>query len=421
MKIRGRTVGTTMPRPDWSQKDPRKANYILNKPDEIVCEASGSVVSVCDSSNQKLHNLTLYGKTTQNGTPTPEVPVEPVSAGASGTINTTVCGKNLFDPEKAISNATVEADGSVLSGEAGGCNTSDFIPVVPGEKYSISKTSSHRGKYYNSAKEPLSNVFDFNAAIGATITPPQNACYIRFSLYPNSVGQVQVEKGAVATDFEPYKGQTITASTPNGLPGIPVSSGGNYTDENGQAWVCDEIDFARGVYVQRVGQYTFTGKETANAYGNVNANGFGRWQINIGANAAFSDQAQWVASCCNKYMSTTGNVLAGLVNGGGTDYKFAFVGEQHVVFSTDSTDSASFTAEITGTTILYQIATPIETAMSAEELAAYAALHSNKPNTTVYNDAGAGLSVKYAADPKNYIDNRFTDLQNAILSAGANI
>ena len=33
MKIRGNTVGTTMPRPDWEQIDPRKADYIKNKPD----------------------------------------------------------------------------------------------------------------------------------------------------------------------------------------------------------------------------------------------------------------------------------------------------------------------------------------------------------------------------------------------------
>ena len=33
MKIRGNTVGTTMPRPDWNQTDPKKADYIANKPD----------------------------------------------------------------------------------------------------------------------------------------------------------------------------------------------------------------------------------------------------------------------------------------------------------------------------------------------------------------------------------------------------
>jgi hypothetical protein len=32
-KIRGNTVGTSMPRPDWNQTDPTKADYIKNKPD----------------------------------------------------------------------------------------------------------------------------------------------------------------------------------------------------------------------------------------------------------------------------------------------------------------------------------------------------------------------------------------------------
>ena len=33
MKIQGNTVGTTMPRSDWAQTDPKKADYIKNKPD----------------------------------------------------------------------------------------------------------------------------------------------------------------------------------------------------------------------------------------------------------------------------------------------------------------------------------------------------------------------------------------------------
>lgn len=43
--------------------------------------------------------------------------------------------------------------------------------------------------------------------------------------------------------------QTITLQTPTGLPGIPVQSGGNYTDQSGQQWVCDEVDLERGVKV----------------------------------------------------------------------------------------------------------------------------------------------------------------------------
>jgi len=66
-------------------------------------------------------------------------------------------------------------------------------------------------------------------------------------------------------------------------------------------------------------------------------------------------------------------------------------------------------------TVMYTIS-PTETPLSAEELAQYAALHTNKPNTTVYNDAGAGMKLEYTADTKTYIDNKFTELANAIVS-----
>src|SRR5699024_7264730 len=44
-------------------------------------------------------------------------------------------------------------------------------------------------------------------------------------------------------------------------PGIPVDSGGNYTDVSGQKWVCDEIDLKRGKYVKRVEKIAIDGEE----------------------------------------------------------------------------------------------------------------------------------------------------------------
>ena len=60
--------------------------------------------------------------------------------------------------------------------------------------------------------------------------------------------------GSVAVTLSDGNGktQTLALPTPNGLPGIPVRSGGNYTDQIGQQWVCDEVDLERGVRVQRV-------------------------------------------------------------------------------------------------------------------------------------------------------------------------
>lgn len=64
---------------------------------------------------------------------------------------------------------------------------------------------------------------------------------------------LQLEIGSEATTYEPPRiPQSLTLATPNGLPGVSVSKDGNYTDADGQQWVCDEIDLERGKYVQRV-------------------------------------------------------------------------------------------------------------------------------------------------------------------------
>lgn len=63
--------------------------------------------------------------------------------------------------------------------------------------------------------------------------------------------------------------------------------------------------------------------------------------------------------------------------------------------------------------VIYELASPIETDLTSEQLAAYAALTTYKPNTTVTTDSSpaAGVSVDYVADPKAYIDNKFSALE----------
>ena len=51
-----------------------------------------------------------------------------------------------------------------------------------------------------------------------------------------------------------------------------------------------------------------------------------------------------------------------------------------------------------------------------DALAQYAQLHSNYPNTTVFNDKNAGMEVKYVADTKLYIDRKFNELAAALVS-----
>lgn len=77
-----------------------------------------------------------------------------------------------------------------------------------------------------------------------------------------NAAKIQLEIGTKATVYEPYREQFLTLPTPNGLPGIPVTSGGNYIDSTGQQWVCDEIDLERGVKVQRIDKGAFDSTKT---------------------------------------------------------------------------------------------------------------------------------------------------------------
>lgn len=77
----------------------------------------------------------------------------------------------------------------------------------------------------------------------------------------NTTVQVSLTRNKITT-YSPYREQLLTLPTPNGLPGIPVPSGGNYTDPQGQQWVCDEVDLERGVKVQRVDKAAFDSTKT---------------------------------------------------------------------------------------------------------------------------------------------------------------
>ena len=55
-----------------------------------------SSYTISNTVDYPLLGLNLYGKSTQDGVPTPEAPVDIVSVGDSGSIEVQACGKNLF-------------------------------------------------------------------------------------------------------------------------------------------------------------------------------------------------------------------------------------------------------------------------------------------------------------------------------------
>jgi hypothetical protein len=180
------------------------------------------------------------------------------------------------------------------------------------------------------------------------------------------------------------------------LPGIPVTSGGNYTGSDGQQWICDEVDLERGVYVQRCNVAEFDGTNHS-FYPGQHTNG----QLYIGISDFDIERNSRVIS--SHYKSAIWS------NNNGEVYC-----SNDVVIVTDNRFTSVLEAKRylseTPVVFVYALETPIETPLAETEIAAYRAMHSNYPNTTVLNDSGAHMVVKYAADTKLYIDNKIAAL-----------
>lgn len=113
-------------------------------------------------------------------------------------------GKNLFDKSKSARQTRLEEDGNLI--EFSTMQTSDFIGIVPNTTYSLTETGSHRGKFYDSEKRPISSGYDFGEfGASCTFTVPENAHYLMFSYFSSYEEGIQLEVGETVTEYEPHK------------------------------------------------------------------------------------------------------------------------------------------------------------------------------------------------------------------------
>lgn len=131
----------------------------------------------------------------------------------------------------------------------------DKVKALPDDTYSFSYKPIGSGNAgTNIGKISLIQNDDSQIDLGETITLTSEVRNKigKIGIYgylnqTNKITKFQIERSQEPSDYEPYHvPQTLTLNTPNGLPGIPVSSGGNYTDSSGRQWICDEVDFRGG-------------------------------------------------------------------------------------------------------------------------------------------------------------------------------
>lgn len=388
----------------------------------ISQKISGGGIKVTDSARLPIKGLKVFGKSIQDGVPSPENPVPIESVGDKGTIKTEVLGGNLIDislfkdeEKNGVSGKKTEDGGYRLLGktEVGEyfVGTDVNLNLSPGHYHISDKNitpsnnfrllirivdAKKKTQYYSNGS--------FEIKEGDTVE-----CY--FQVEPNQTVDItlypMLNAGKEKIHYEPYrKPQSLTLSAPNGLPGIKVDSGGNYTDKDGQQWISDEIDLGRGKYVQRIEHYTSNGHE------NMGVVTFNRFFCTLGSVGLGNciDAYDKVNSMCENLKSVS---LLDLKN---QEKNIAVNDANFYVRLNETTTMEDVISLLTeGIKFSYILKTPIERNLTHEEIAAYKALHTNYPTTTVLNDENADMELTYTVDTQSYVDTKIAEIGKAIL------
>lgn len=299
----------------------------------------GVIISFDPGEDPDFTKLTIYGKSTQDGTPTPEAPVDIVSVGDDGSLVETVTGKNLVNPTVLPykfngSASTFYSLRPLNSNDLFGQVVmfpilSSAIYTISGDNWTYMTGGNLRWALFD--QYPVANVTEsimqgYNSS-DFTLTTPNTAKYMALRVETLTAAErdivietLQVELGAITTAYEPYKGSTATLTTGLPLCGIPVSEGGNVTID-GQQYIADTIE--------------------------VNADGTGKVVKRTSIIDSYADEAVETA-----YLSTTGELS-------------------------------------TGAKVIYGASAPTEIPLTAAEVQSILSMQTFSPVTNVYNDEGA--------------------------------
>ena len=337
--------------------------------------------------------------------PSPEYPQEIASIGEKGSIDIGITGKNLlglFDFHKCYVSETNKFV-SNSSSVSYSCKTKK-LP----EKIILSGNNINRNNIsYTNKKPETGTLFDIVNVKENPITIKKEYEYINIHIAYGSVpDNVQIEKGTEATSYEPYKQpQSLPITTPTGLPAIPVPSGTSgitYTDTDGQAWIADEIDFARGKYIQRVWQAEFDGSEAWAQSPGIITDGF--YLINI-----LPDNMHHRKGLCNQaFLNDSKYEIELGVNDKGLYYSY----NPFYDASLPDKGLANWKAHLASNplVVMTYLDTPIETDLTEAQIQAYKSLTTFKPTSIISNDENAQMNVEYACDTKTWVTNKINTL-----------
>lgn len=377
---------------------------------------------LADSDNGKIMDMMLYGKSEQF----------------------TTIGKNLLkirDGTQTIRGVTVTAKDGVVALKGTATESGWAILTVDSfvlDGMCILSSNITADIRVTVANKSFKTVLEQGKSATLENAEVSKVCFIVTGgkTYDISNILIQIEKGSVATSYEPYTGgipspnlsypqeiksvvnpivklsnedgtQSETVTLPYTLNAIPVSSGGNVTID-GQQYIADYVDVERGKLVKRVYEYVFSGEGRWNAA----ADGAQYLEWRVGDNPGIIDSTYDKKCLCSC-------LIANIMN---TTRK----GENYI--STQSFDdtcrvwiSANVaTSKLTGEKVFLALIVPEEISLTQEEIRAFKELAAYYPvtNVNVASEQLNGYTVfNYPVSMKNgwnYVKQQLNDNRDYI-------
>ena len=351
--------------------------------------------------------------------PSPDYPQQIVSAGSDGKIGVEVRGKNLFeltgirDNEylriEKIENNTIYARPTNMNAESPGTtnysngwvNFSEKIKVISGILYTISLSYKAVQKMMEIEKLDPARILVFKDSeniilneeikqeigkyvdVEIPLLIPDGTDSIYFTITCNNcsvaIKNIQIEEGGY-TFYEPYhEPQSLSISTPTGLPAIQVDSDGNYTDADGQQWIADYVDLKLGKLYKKVTRLNLKDVDAINIAHGFHSNGNGYLSFSV------KNVSKEHRPISNRYKGSMWTRESG----------YTYVPNSNTIVFVDDrfTDKQTAIKLVQDTYVIYALTSQIETDLTPEEIQAYKNLVTYAGTTIVENDAECYMEV----------------------------
>lgn len=349
----------------------------------VTGEVQGEILSADDAYSVAPLSMSIDGKSTQNGTPTPDAPV-PIESIEVLELPVTFAGKNLIsdNPEDYFHSYIYYLFD---------------VPAIPNATYTYSRKSGigneigfvMAGK--DSETNPDRDIVTLTYRDRWTFTNTEGFKIFRFRIHQNGVNTIknknlQFELGHTATEYTPYVTPIIAnipmqghvlRSLPDGTCDTMSLSYLRESDRSGWAWYSREL-------VQKLHEITLN----TCVWLLYSTTAF----YTRGLNLPYTQGA--VEVLCNIFKASASKNLGGLANAEINSIQVLGRNELGIKTASEYQDVSAFVASLDDSDVaVAKLATPITTQLDPIELPVLPA-----PNCTVWADPTTGLRMEYVRD-----------------------